>query len=92
MANSICPEIIGLHEVKKALLLLLLDGITTKFTNGLNVREKIHVLIMGDPSVAKSLLEQFASCAPRGKYTTGKGSSRVVLNVDKGVCCIHEFD
>lgn len=80
MALSIAPEIFGLEDVKTALLLLLAGGVTKLRKDGLRIRGDINVLLMGDPGVAKSqLLKQAASIAPRGVYTTGKGSSGVGL-------------
>ena len=80
MASSICPEIYSMDEVKQALLLLMVGGITKEMSDGMKIRGSINVLLMGDPGVAKSqLLKHIACFAPRGIYTTGKGSSGVGL-------------
>lgn len=80
LASSICPEIFGLEEVKQALLLLMISGNTKTMDDGMKIRGNINVLLMGDPGVAKSqLLKHISSFAPRGIYTTGKGSSGVGL-------------
>lgn len=80
MASSICPEIFSMEEVKQALLLLMIGGVTKEMNDGMKIRGNINVLLMGDPGVAKSqLLKHIASFAPRGIYTTGKGSSGVGL-------------
>lgn len=80
LTRSIAPEIYGLEEVKKALLLLLISGVSKTMKDGMKIRGNINVLLMGDPGVAKSQLLKFiAYIAPRGVYTTGKGSSGVGL-------------
>lgn len=80
MASSICPEIYSMEEVKQALLLLMVGGNTKEMNDGMKIRGNVNVLLMGDPGVAKSqLLKHIASFAPRGIYTTGKGSSGVGL-------------
>ncbi|QPG75340.1 hypothetical protein FOA43_002693 [Brettanomyces nanus] len=80
LASSIAPEIFGYLDIKKALLLLLVGGVTKQMGDGLRIRGDINILLMGDPGVAKSqLLKAIVKMAPRGVYTTGKGSSGVGL-------------
>lgn len=55
-------------------------GGPTNASNSANSRAEINVLLCGDPGVAKSqLLTQVHEVAPRGVYTSGKGSSSVGL-------------
>ncbi|KAG2494157.1 hypothetical protein HYH03_007792 [Edaphochlamys debaryana] len=80
LARSIAPEIFGMDDVKKALLLMMVGGQTRHFPDGLKLRGDVHVCLMGDPGVAKSQLLKYVSrIMPRAVYTTGKGSSGVGL-------------
>ena len=80
LSQSIAPEIYGHTDVKKALLLLLVGGVTKSMGDGMKIRGDLNVCLMGDPGVAKSqLLKYISKVAPRGVYTTGKGSSGVGL-------------
>jgi len=79
-AKSIAPEIFGMVNEKKALLIVLVGANTKVQEDGMKIRGDIHTLFMGDPGVAKSqLLKQVCNIAPRSVYTTGKGSSGVGL-------------
>ena len=62
MANSLFSSVYGQPEIKKALLLQLFGGIHKVTENKINIRGDINILIVGDPSTAKS---QFLKCINR---------------------------
>jgi len=77
---SFAPSVQGLEPVKKAIILQLFGGVPKVFPDGIRARGDIHILLVGDPGTAKSqLLKYAATIAPRGVYTTGKGSTAVGL-------------
>ena len=78
--KKIAPEVLGHEEVKKGLLLMLLGGVEKTTSEGLHLRGDINVLLVGDPSTAKSrLLKEAQKLALRAVYTSGKGSSAAGL-------------
>lgn len=80
LTESVAPSIYGLEHIKKSILLLLIGGRTKVFPDGLRVRGDINVLLVGDPGTGKSqLLQYVASLAPRGIYTSGRGSTAAGL-------------
>lgn len=80
ICKSIASAIFGLDDVKKAVACLLFGGCRKKVTDGVNLRGDINVLLLGDPSTAKSQLLKFVErVAPICVYTSGKGSSAAGL-------------
>lgn len=82
LARSLAPSIYEMDDVKKGILLQLLGGTNKSFEKGGSpkYRGDINVLLCGDPSTSKSkMLEYVHKIAPRGVYTSGKGSSAVGL-------------
>lgn len=82
LARSLAPSIYEMDDVKKGILLQLFGGTNKSFQKGGSpkYRGDINVLLCGDPSTSKSQLLQYVhKIAPRGVYTSGKGSSAVGL-------------
>ncbi|KAM7219317.1 MCM2/3/5 family domain containing protein [Rhypophila decipiens] len=82
LARSLAPSLYEMDDVKKGILLQLFGGTNKTFEKGGSPRYRgdINVLLCGDPSTAKSqLLSYVHRIAPRGVYTSGKGSSAVGL-------------
>ncbi len=79
MQNSIAPSIFStgvMNFVKRSLALQLFGGVSRKNPDGTRTRGDIHILLMGDPGVAKSqLLTYVSELSPRGKFASGGGVS-----------------
>lgn len=78
--NSIAPSIFGYDDVKEALALQLVSGFEKKLPDGARIRGDIHILLVGDPGIAKSqLLRYMTKISPRGIYTSGKSTTSAGL-------------
>ena len=76
LAESIAPSVWGYDEIKKSLILQLFGGVKKELSDGSNQRGDIHILLVGDPGVAKSVILGFMSkIAPKGRYVVGKSTS-----------------
>lgn len=82
LAAAVSPSISGDYtvDIKKAILCLLMGGSRRVLPDGMKLRGDINVLMLGDPSTAKSQFLKFVEkVAPVGVYTSGKGSSAAGL-------------
>ncbi|KAI0125677.1 MCM2/3/5 family protein [Xylariales sp. AK1849] len=82
LSRSLAPSVYEMDDVKKGILLQMFGGTNKTFQKGGSPRYRgdINVLLCGDPSTSKSqLLKYIHKIAPRGVYTSGKGSSAVGL-------------
>jgi len=77
--NSIAPSIYGYEHIKEAIMYLLFGGVP-KTLPDITVRGEMNTLLIGDPGTAKSqLLQYVAKIAPRGLYTSGRGTTAAGL-------------
>ena len=79
LSHALAPSVWEMDDVKKGILLMLFGG-TNKVLPNKKLRGEINILLCGDPGTSKSqLLGYVHKIAPRGMYTSGKGSSAVGL-------------
>ena len=75
-SQSITPSIWGYNEIKMSLVLQLFGGVLKTHADGQKSRGDIHILLVGDPGVAKSVTLTFmANISPKGRYVVGKSAS-----------------
>jgi len=86
LAKSFAPSIWEMNDVKKGILCQLFGATAKSFGDDSvqgkdsKFRNEMNILLCGDPGVAKSQFLQYVhKVAPRGIYTSGKGSSAVGL-------------
>lgn len=76
MVASIAPSVWGHDDVKTALAFQLFGGVKKTRSDGTKMRGDIHVLLVGDPGVAKSVMLSFISgVAPKARYVSGKSAT-----------------
>jgi replicative DNA helicase Mcm len=77
--SSIAPSIYGYDHIKEAIMYLLFGG-ASKSLPDITIRGEMNALLIGDPGTAKSqLLQYVAKIAPRGLYTSGRGTTAAGL-------------
>ncbi len=77
--RSIAPSIYGYETIKEAIMYMVFGGVP-KHLADITIRGEMNVLLVGDPGTAKSqLLQYVAAIAPRGLYTSGRGTTAAGL-------------
>jgi len=77
--RSIAPSIYGYEHIKEAIMYLLFGGVLKQLPD-ITIRGDMNLLLIGDPGTAKSqLLQYVARIAPRGLYTSGRGTTAAGL-------------
>jgi replicative DNA helicase Mcm len=80
LIDSFAPHIQGQSLIKEAILLLIVGSNQRALGDGSKIRGDINVFLVGDPGTAKSEMLKFcARIAPRGLYTSGRGSTAAGL-------------
>lgn len=80
LVKSFAPSIYGHKAIKEALILQMFGGVEQLLPDRTRIRGEIHILLLGDPSTAKSqLLKLVASIVPRAKYVSGKAATAAGL-------------
>ncbi len=76
LVGSIAPSIYGHEKVKESLVLQLFGGVKKIKSDGSAARGDMHILLVGDPGVAKSVMLKFiAGISPKGRYVGGRSTT-----------------
>ena len=77
--RSIAPSIYGYETIKESIMYIVFGGVP-KHLADISIRGELNILLVGDPGTAKSQLLQYVSAiAPRGLYTSGRGTTAAGL-------------
>ena len=80
LISSFAAHVYGHEVIKESILLLIVGSVNKKLDDGSARRGDINILLVGDPGTAKSEMLKFAAkIAPRGLYTSGRGSTAAGL-------------
>ena len=80
LVDSYAPHITGHETIKESILLLMAGSTQRQLNDGSKIRGDINIFLVGDPGTAKSEMLKFcARIAPRGLYTSGRGSTAAGL-------------
>ena len=80
LVDSFAPHITEHETIKEAIMLLVVGSTQRHMPDGSKVRGDINIFLVGDPGTAKSEMLKFcARIAPRGLYTSGRGSTAAGL-------------
>lgn len=88
LSQSLAPSIYGYDYIKKALVLQMVGGVKRKKLSGTDSRDRIHILLCGDPGMAKSqLAKNLHLRMPKSYYVSGDESTKagLVAVVDRDV-------
>lgn len=74
LVQSVAPAIYGHEIVKESIILQLFGGVKKILPAGQEIRGNVHILLVGEPGMAKSqLLQAVNKIAPKSIYIAGKG-------------------
>ena len=80
IAQSIAPSIFGITNVKRAIALQMFSGIPKELPDGTRIGGDVHILMIGDPGIAKSQIIRYVTkLVPRSMYASGKSASAAGL-------------
>ena len=80
LVDSFAPHIKGHELIKEAILYLIVGSTQRALADGSKIRGDINIFLVGDPGTAKSEMLKFCTrIAPRGLYTSGRGSTAAGL-------------
>jgi replicative DNA helicase Mcm len=75
-AESLAPSVFGHEQIKRAITLQLFGGVRKKKSDNTFTRGDIHILLCGEPGIAKSvLLKNAVHLIPKARFVSGKAAS-----------------
>lgn len=79
LVESLAPDIYGHYEIKKAMVLQMVGGVKKRRGKSYS-RDRIHILLCGEPGVAKSqLAKNVRERVPKSYYISGDETSKAGL-------------